>query len=420
MSPETTGPNRPDARKSADRRIFREIDAKVAIASDMWRTSMILPIPLATDTPEMIEVEERVLVGILERAHKIMPSPFARYDEYLILGEVYEQIPQEDVDRRTEIRGELDRFKKTRDFEFAELITLGVPKLITRRRLLRDLQEELGEPNPNGVYEDPGVFTKLQGLGFSKDQITRVIMGAYSVNVFVTEEAYKDKYDTDQPNTNGVHLGASLNHISVIKDYLADYLRSGQISPDHLDGTILNTVLHEEFHGFADAFTYRGNDYFTQLQKVLRNQMKFILTAINDGDLQLVDALLGQAKRLLRKIPSSSVEELVAEMASTNERDGVPRSTFAVHNGKKKPFLETMESHDALASIDVRRSTGSLIDNELLRERIKTIYELVDEQIPERRGDVDILFTVIPANKVTHIWKTVVRWIWERDNQVTR
>lgn len=410
----------PDPRRSADRKIFREIDAKVSVASDVWRTAMILPIPLTSDAPEIIEMENRIFNGIIERAHERMPVPFSKFDEYLMLGEAFEQIPPEDVERRAEVREESDRVKDTRDFEFAELITLGISKLIERRRALRDLQDRIGEPSPYGFYEDPEVYAELPGLKFSKDQITRVLMGAYSVNIFVTEEAYRSRYDSEQPNTNGVHLGGSLNHVSVIKDYLAEYLKSGQIAPDHLEGAILSTLLHEEFHGFADAFTYRGNDYFTELQKNLHNQMTLISKAIDEGEFQLVDVLLGQVKRLLKKIPSSSAEELAAEMASTEKRDGLPKSTFAVHNGKKGQFLETMESHDALASVDVRRSVGSLIENESLRERIKKIYDLVDGEIPERREDVDILFAaIIPANKVDHIWKTVARWIWERDNQIT-
>ncbi|GEM_PF-2706008 len=406
---------RPDFRRSADRKVFREIDAKVAVVSDLWRTAMILPVPLASDTPEMIETENRALRGITDRARVRMPEAFEAYSEYLTLGELFEETPRDDTEQQALIRDETEKLKTTKDFEFAETLTLGIPRLIDRRRVLRQLQTEIGEPLPNGVYEKPEVFSGTPGVNFTKDQISRVVMGAYSVSIFVRDEAYEKTYGKKYPKTNGLHLAPPANHVSVIRDYLADYLEKGYIAPSEINGAIYKTLLHEEFHGFADAFTSRSS-YFTTLKERLTNQVSLITMAIGEGDFTLTEALIAQVARMLKNVPNSSTEELLAEMVSTDDRDNIPSSTFAVHNGEKGKFLDTMVSHDALASINVRKSAGSLIDNEVFKKRMADMYRIVSWMIPERRADVDFLFVVIPPNKITHIWKTIARWIWEKEN----
>lgn len=421
MSSERRSPGRPDARKSADRKIFREIDAKVAVATDMWRTAMMLPIPLASDPYEVIDAETRALNGVFVRSKQRMPDSFAAYERFLVLDDHLKN-SSENLERATAIREEMDVLKETQGFDLAGLISLGVLSLIKRRLILRDLQVQFGEPDPEtGLFEDPQVLSKIPGVGFRGDQITRAIMGAYSVSIFVTKDAYQAQMDKDNPSTNGAHLGSPADHVNIIKDYDDTKVQESRIGPEDIGENLYKTLLHEEFHGFADAFTTRDVDYFTQLKKALTNQTILISEAINQGDFQLIQHLTERIKRLLRKVPDSSTEELLAEMASAMNRDGMPVSTFASHNPKKGELLDYMESHEALTDVDVRRSAGNLIDLELFRERMKIIYAFLEgEDDPKmrerRREEIDALFAVIPPSKVTHIWKTVARWEWEREN----
>lgn len=421
MSTERRDPGRTDARKSADRKIFREIDAKVAVATDMWRTAMMLPIPLASDSNELIDAEARALNGVFVRSKQRMPDSFAAYERFLVLDDHLKN-SSETLERADAIREEMDVLKDTQGFELAGLITLGVPRLIMRRMVLRDLQVQFGEPDPEtGMFENPQVLSKIPGVGFRGDQITRAIMGAYSVSIFVTKEAYQSQIDKGTPGTNGTHLGSPADHVNIIKDYMDELLLEGAINPKDIRGNLYKTLLHEEFHGFADAFTSRDVDYFTQLKKALTNQTVLISDAINQGDFQTVQALTERIRRLLRKVPDSSTEELLAEMASAMNRDGMPVSTFAAHNPKKGELLDFMDSQEALSGINVRRTAGNLIDLELFRERMKIIYAFLEgEEDPKtkerRREEIDALFAVIPPSKIIHIWKTVSRWKWGREN----
>lgn len=416
MSPESIGPQRPDARKSADRKIFREIDAKVAIVTDVWRTAMILPIPLASDVPEIIEAENRVLNGVLARSEIRMPDAFSAHTSYLLVTEMIGQTSPDEIERLAVLQEEADQLKETRNFEFAETMVLGISRLIARRKVLRDLQREIGEPRYDGFYEDPGVLSKATGITFAREEITRAVMGAYSVSLFVIPESYERKFDKTHPDTNGVHL-AKPAHVSVLKDYLSYAINNGTVNKQDIMGLMYQTLLHEEFHGFADAFTTRST-YFTSLKEKLLKTASLLTDAISEGEFRDAEDLTKKIREMLRDVPGSSTEELLAEMAATNERGGsMPKSTFAVHNGEKGKLLDAMES--SVATVDVRRSAGKLIENSSFRKRMGSVYELADSRIPERRQDLDALFVVIPPNKIFKIWATVVRWIWERDNQIT-
>lgn len=418
MSPEATGPQRPDARKNADRRIFREIDAKVAIITDVWMTANALPIPLVFDAPGAIAAENEELNGILTRAEARMPEAFLAYTRYLILEDQLVHNPSLDPIDASSIEVEVRSLRSARNFEFAETIVLGIPRLIERRRILRRLQEKVGEPSYDGFYEDPGVLSEEPGVTFARGQITRAVMGKYSVSLFVTPDSYERKFHKTHPKTDGVHL-AQPSHVSVIKDYLSYAVKDGWVNQRDIKGNLLQTLLHEEFHGFADAFTTRSM-YFTALKEKLLKTAELLTSAIEGGRLRDAEDLTGKIKKMLRDIPNSSTEELLAEMAATDERGGsMPKSTFAAHNGEKLGLLDEMESNVATGEIDVRRSAGKLIENRSFRKRMESIYKLVDSRIPERRQDVDSLFVVIPPNKIFKIWDTVVRWIRERDSQIT-
>lgn len=394
-------------------RIYDNIDRKAGIVSDLWRTATILP-PLLSDSPEFVDAESRVLRGIVDRARGKMPDAFEVYDRYQMLDTAMDSLsssvdPEEE--QMLEIQAEMDEIKSTvPDLDFAKGVVEGVEALVKRRADLRQMQEIVGEPLPNGIYKDMSGFKGIKGIpedAFSS--ITRVYMGAYSVNIFMHDKKYDELYAESYPNTLGIHLGSPNSLLSVVRDHLGDYVQLGWISPEDFDNGLSSTILHEEFHGFADSFDFRSTD-FGRIQGLLKSQVILLQKAIDEHDFRLAGTLSNQIRANLKIIPDASMEEILAEMASTQDRDSIPSSTFAYHDRGKRQLLDSVSAHSAMVHVDVEKEAGKLVDILELQHAIGWIYHLTDHEIPERRSEVDALFAIFPPSKIRHIRRVVERW----------
>lgn len=135
--------------------IYENIDQKAGIVSDLWRTATILPIPLLSDAPELVDAESRALRGIVDRARGKMPDAFEAYDRYQMLDAAMDSLSssiEPEEEQMLEIQAEKDEIKSlTPDLDFAKAVVEGVGGLVKRRADLRQIQEIVGEPLPRNI-----------------------------------------------------------------------------------------------------------------------------------------------------------------------------------------------------------------------------------------------------------------------------
>jgi hypothetical protein len=392
-----------------------KVDAKAHILSDLWKTANNMPEPLLFDPPELISSENFRLRTVMQRAEVLMPDDHSAYLEADYLSEKISTVsPQE----RFELEAKLKNLRdKNPDIDFIRFINEGVEGLIRRRASIRAFQAKYGMPEAGRYYVGElkrfGDIEELpKGLGGA---ITRVYVGNYSISIFIDEEAYnsKEEFNKEFP-TNGLHFNESI--INVIKDPVP-FLSRRQLSSSqiHEEPKLMSIVRHEELHAMEDAFFHDNPDFRNEKNRVGAD----LYRAVRDINVENYSGLItvqSHGELDLTKIPDASLEELIAEFASTSDRDQIPSSTYAIYTDQKIHLIKSIVENPDIKRRDIKVLTKRMLSNKELREEIEDLYFMVDYYIPERSGEVDALFTIFPpSTSFRHIRSTVERWIRERD-----
>lgn len=398
--------------------LYGKIDTKVEIVTDLWQTANSLPPPLVTDSPDEIIDQDQILLGVVERSKVLLPEAFDRLDAYDCLKKRREDLSRrrapgdrESVEEIEADYGAKAMLKSDPDLRFVLNIRDGVSSLMQRRDKLRDIQEVIGRPRSDGWFWDISKIDRMDGFPEElKGHVSRAYLGAYSINLFVDPEKYDETYKPQNGETLGIHYGFPLGHISVIKDQEIKWVRMGFYR--FLRPATQETLKHEEFHALADAFNLQ-TERFLGLRHFISRQLEQLDQATSDSDRE---NKIRSVREKIMRLPDSSSEELLAEMAGTDKREGIPVSTFARYDDDKRKLVDQISVHPAMAKvdekkIDLKSAKSRLIKLPLFRLRLTGIYFLLDEMRGRGKLDIDVLFALFHPTKIKRIRRVAERWV---------
>lgn len=404
----------PESRLRAER-MYRRAETKAMVLTDLWQTASFLVPPLLSDSPDVITDENNDLYSVLDRALVTMPEAFQGYKDYL-----HVQDSSGTPEGNGTKRAEQERIRRsTEDFDFARIVRNGVDRIIERRGHLRDVQSQVGEPDLGYYYKDPSGFAHLSGVSAGLEgSITRANLGPLSFTLFLEPGAYDVRF-SERHKTRGVHMrGFTVNSnmpielFSYIKDDLHKFINNGTLSPRELSREQREVMAHEGFHAFSDVFRERDNNFFIVESNILNSidTIRNNSESITDEQMKII---LGSIERSLRMLPNSSSEEILAELASLETREGIPYATFATLAPMKEELVSFAKAEVGAEEYDPSRNVN-LVDVGKLQERIAEIYKKVDKEIPDCRMYVDALFALYPPSNIRSIERVVERWLAQR------